>query len=89
MWRLPGCSPEDFLVARRLAVRSHPVHHKLHAGAMIYNGMSINNLFFYLSTLHTEIYRHLDIVKKKEINKRKYSAKIDIFVIHVIKLLHL
>lgn len=38
MWRLPGCSPEEFLVARRLAVRTHPVHHKLHSGSMIYNG---------------------------------------------------
>lgn len=38
MWRLPGCSPEEFLVARRLAVRTHPVHHKLQSGNMIYNG---------------------------------------------------
>lgn len=42
MWRLPGCSPEELLVARRLAVRTHPVHHKLHSTAgMIYNGMKL------------------------------------------------
>ncbi|KAF2894307.1 hypothetical protein ILUMI_11869 [Ignelater luminosus] len=41
MWRLPTCSPEDLLLARRIAVRTYPgalPHTKLHhSGAMIYN----------------------------------------------------
>lgn len=49
MWRLPpGCSPEDFLVARRLAVRSHPVHPKLHSANMVYNGETWITIFEYL-----------------------------------------
>ncbi|KAK9876608.1 hypothetical protein WA026_013986 [Henosepilachna vigintioctopunctata] len=39
MWRLPGYSPEDILVARRLNVGSqYQVSHKLPTNTMLYNG---------------------------------------------------
>lgn len=51
MWRLPGCSPEDILTARRHLVavhqqHQHHHHRKLHhtAAAMIYNGINKDTL---------------------------------------------
>lgn len=55
MWRLPGCSPEELLVARRLAVRTHPVHHKLHSTGMIYNGRQLRDLYIKLYLLYLRI----------------------------------
>lgn len=59
MWRLPGCTAEDFLVARRLAARSHTVHHKLHTSTMLYNGNKKNKLYIVHLVYFLEVAYHI------------------------------